>query len=66
VRALLDQYAGSRRHWQVTVDHGAVTITGDFADDPEKSVVAALARTISGVSAVQLVTTAPAATGWDD
>ena len=66
VRGLLDDYAGSRRHWSVEVDTGRVTIAGDFADDAERSVVAALARTVPGVSAVDLTTTAPASIRWDD
>jgi len=66
VRALLDQYAGSRRHWRVEVADGHVTVTGDFADTAEKSLVAALVRTVGGVSAVTLVVEMPARLGWDD
>jgi CBS domain-containing protein len=62
VRALLDQYAGSRRHWEVAVTSGHVTVSGDFADDPERSIVAALTRTVAGVATVTL-TTAPARLG---
>jgi len=64
VRGLLDQYAGSRRHWTVAVTDGHVTVTGDFADTAEKSLVAALARTVGGVSAVTLE--AKARTSWGD
>lgn len=66
VRALLDRYAGSRRHWEVHVTAGETTIRGDFADEPERTIVAALARTVPGVSAVTLTTTEPAALAWDD
>jgi CBS domain-containing protein len=66
VRALLDQYAGSRRHWAVEVADGSVTVSGDFADDAEKSLVTALARTVAGVSSVALVMDMAARIGWDD
>jgi CBS domain-containing protein len=66
VRCLLDDYAGSRRHWRVEVSAGAVTIRGDFADEAERSVVAALARTVAGVSGVELTATTPVSIGWDD
>ncbi|TDV42552.1 CBS domain-containing protein [Actinophytocola oryzae] len=65
VRGLLDQYAGTRRQWSVEVHEGAVTISGDFADDAEKSLVAALARTVAGVTTVGL-TASPARTGGED
>lgn len=66
VRALLDQYAGSRRHWAVTVSDGSVTVCGDFADDAERSLVTALTRTVAGVSTVVLAMDTPARVGWDD
>lgn len=66
LRGLLDQYAGSRRHWAVEVADGSVTVKGDFADDAEKSLVVALARTVAGVSSVVLVVDMPARIGWDD
>lgn len=66
VRALLDQYAGSRRHWEVDVADGQVTVTGDFADTAERSLVGALVRTVGGVSAVTLKVGMPARIGWDD
>jgi len=65
VRGLLDQYAGSRRHWTVEVHDGTVTISGDFADDAEKSLVTALARTVGGVTAAALVPS-PVPVGRDD
>jgi CBS domain-containing protein len=66
VRGLLDQYAGSRRHWEVEVADGQVTVTGDFADTAEGSLVGALVRTVGGVTAVTLRTETPARIGWDD
>lgn len=66
VRGLLDRYSGSRRHWEVAVLDGQVTVSGDFADDAEKSLVTALARTVAGVSAVTLRVDMPANAGWDD
>jgi len=66
LRKLLDDYAGSRRHWSVEVTGGDVIISGDFADEAEQAVVAALARTVAGVSAVVLNPVAPLSIGWDD
>ncbi|MFL6141820.1 MAG: HPP family protein [Labedaea sp.] len=66
VRALLDDYAGSRRDWDVEVDKGAVIISGDFADDAERAVVAALTRTGAGVTGVELRHTTGVSLGWDD
>ncbi|MCP9618764.1 CBS domain-containing protein [Nocardia otitidiscaviarum] len=55
VRALLDDYAGSRRAWSIEVTDGQVVIRGLFADASEQSVVAALARTVAGVDRVELI-----------
>ena len=66
VRTLLGQYAGSRRHWQVAVADGYVTVTGEFTDDAEKSLVAALVRTVGGVAAVTLAVETPVGTAGDD
>ena len=66
VRALLDDYAGSRRHWEVGVDKGAVVISGEFADDAERAVVHALARTATGVTSVELRPTTGLSLAWDD
>ena len=66
VRGLLDRYAGSRRHWAIRVTAGDVAISGDFADEAEQKVVAALTRTVAGVAAVTLTTAMPASIGWDD
>ena len=48
----LDEYADGRHLWQVTVDAGVATVTGDFANDTQRAVVTVLARTVPGVSAV--------------
>lgn len=66
VRALLDDYAGSRRQWAVEVDKGVVIISGEFADDAERSVVAALARTVAGVTGVDLHQTSGISLAWND
>jgi CBS domain-containing protein len=66
VRSLLDDYAGSRRHWEVEVASGAVTISGEFADEAERSVVAALARTAGGVTSVDLHPTTGVSLAWND
>lgn len=66
VRALLDDYAGSRRHWTVEVDKGAVVISGEFADEAERAVVNALARTVAGVTGVELRRTTGLSLAWDD
>ncbi|MGW0002803.1 CBS domain-containing protein [Nocardia grenadensis] len=58
VRALLDDYAGSHRQWDIDVGHGVVTIQGIFADESEQRVVAAMARTVAGVGEVHIVDTA--------
>jgi CBS domain-containing protein len=66
LRHLLDDYAASRRNWTVEVQRGDVVISGDFADDAERAVVAALGRTIPGVSSVELMSTTSVMIGWDD
>jgi CBS domain-containing protein len=52
VQHRLDQYAGGRRRWTVTVERGVVQIDGQYVDDVERRVVEALARTVGGVSDV--------------
>ncbi|HET9142290.1 BON domain-containing protein, partial [Actinophytocola sp.] len=66
VRALLDDYAGSRRRWTVEVTGGAVVIGGEFADAAERAVVAALAHTAAGVTDVSLRPATGVRLGWDD
>jgi CBS domain-containing protein len=66
VRALLDDYAGSRRRWTVKITDGAVVIGGEFADQAERAVVTALARTIAGVTTVEVRPTTGVSLGWGD
>jgi CBS domain-containing protein len=66
VRGLLDKYAGSRRHWEIQVADGDVTVSGDFADTAERSLVGALVRTVGGVKGVVLKADMPATVGWDE
>jgi CBS domain-containing protein len=66
VRALLDDYAGSRRHWNIEVVKGVVLLSGEFADDAERSVVAALCRTVAGVTKVDLRQTTGYSLAWTD
>ncbi|GAB1516710.1 CBS domain-containing protein [Actinophytocola sp. KF-1] len=66
VRGLLDRYAGSRRRWAVRVDDGHVTVSGEFADTAERSLVGALVRTVGGVTVVTLAADMPATVGWED
>lgn len=60
IRSLLDEYAGSRRQWSIHVENGIVEISGAFADDAERHLVEAMARTVGGVRNVQIIPTAPA------
>ncbi|WP_280247914.1 CBS domain-containing protein [Nocardia abscessus] len=55
IRALLDDYAGSRRQWSVEISDGVVTVRGILADPSEQRVIAALARTVDGVRHVEVV-----------
>ena len=66
IRALLDDYAGSRRHWDVEVADGAVTISGEFADEAERAIVVALARTVAGVTGVEPRQTTGISLAWND
>ncbi len=64
VRARLDNYAGSRRQWSVTVTDGRASIRGWFADAVEQRTVSALALTVDGVEDAETVAEASApATG---
>ncbi|MEU2124664.1 CBS domain-containing protein [Nocardia niwae] len=47
-QSLLDQYRGARR-WQVSVEDGDATISGRFADESERRIAIALARTVPGI-----------------
>ncbi|GAB4585588.1 CBS domain-containing protein [Nocardia sp. IFM 10818] len=55
IRALLDDYAGSRRQWDIEVTDGRVTVRGVFADDVEQRTVAELTRVVSGVHHVEVI-----------
>ncbi|MEV3965053.1 cation-transporting P-type ATPase [Nocardia sp. NPDC050193] len=57
LRALLDDYAGSHRQWDLDPGHGVVAIQGIFADESEQRVVAAMARTVAGVGEVRIMDT---------
>lgn len=50
----LDEYAGGQRRWVATVTGGAAVVSGVFDDDAQQEVVGVLARTVPGVSDVQL------------
>jgi CBS domain-containing protein len=52
VQHRLDVYAGSQK-WSVAVSDGAVRVGGIESGDPESGVVAALAETVPGVTAVE-------------
>jgi CBS domain-containing protein len=54
VQHRLDEYGAGPRTWTATVRGGIATVTGSFADDTEKAVVAVLARTVPGVAAAQV------------
>ena len=54
IRALLDDFAGSRRAWEIDVAEGRVVVSGEFADGAEQRVVETLARSVSGVRHVDL------------
>lgn len=53
VQHRLDEYAPGERTWSATVRDGIVEISGAYADEVERNVVEALARTVPGVSAVR-------------
>lgn len=55
LRALLADYAGHRPQWTVEVVDGTARITGPFADEAERRVVKALAKTVPGVHHAELV-----------
>jgi len=53
VQHRLDEYAPGERTWSATVRDGVVEIAGWYADEVERNVVEALARTVPGVSTVR-------------
>ncbi|SHG85351.1 CBS domain-containing protein [Streptoalloteichus hindustanus] len=62
IQRRLDDYAG-RGWWRVEVEGGAVTVTGEFADEAERRVVTALVHTVPGVRLAEVVHRAPARRG---
>jgi CBS-domain-containing membrane protein len=55
VQHRLDDYAGERQ-WTVTVSGGVARVVGRYADSVDERIVAVLARTVPGVSEVELGT----------
>ncbi|MFQ6328638.1 CBS domain-containing protein [Nocardia sp. CWNU-33] len=55
IRALLDDYAGSRKDWTIDVASGRVTIRGNRIDPTEERVIITLARTVPGVDHVKVL-----------
>lgn len=55
-QALLTEYSGHQNRWRVSVRAGFATIRGEFADEAERGVVAALAGTVPGVIGTELST----------
>lgn len=53
VRYRLAGYWGEERRWDVEVDDGVVTVTGDFRDEGERGVIRALAHIVPGVTGVE-------------
>ncbi|HEU4349926.1 MAG TPA: CBS domain-containing protein [Actinoplanes sp.] len=62
VRRVLHSYAGVHARWDVEMVDGVVWVTGPFADQAERRLVVALARTVPGVTQVELRSTATTAT----
>lgn len=58
VRRLLHSYAGQRTRWNVDMVDGVLRVSGAFADEAERRLVTALAHTVAGVHAVELLATA--------
>ena len=54
VRRLLHDYAGLRTRWDAEMVSGVMWVTGVFADEAERRLVVALARTVPGVDRVEL------------
>ncbi|QRP50222.1 CBS domain-containing protein [Amycolatopsis sp. FDAARGOS 1241] len=54
VRCLFSDYTGHRDLWSVSVTGGRVTVRGTFTDEAERRLVTALAKTVGGVTEVEL------------
>jgi len=60
VQHRLDEYAGHPGRWSAAVVDAKVTVTGDFDDDMERTVVGVMVRTVPGVAAVSIAAGTPA------
>jgi CBS-domain-containing membrane protein len=54
VQHRLDEYGDGPTRWTATVHGGVATVTGSFDDDVQRTVVAVLARTVPGISTVDI------------
>jgi CBS domain-containing protein len=54
VQHRLDEYADGIRRWNVTVADGVARVEGAFIDEPERTIVTVIARTVPGVAAVRV------------
>ncbi len=52
--AAIDEYGPDGRHWDVSVQDGAVELLGGDADEPARRVADILARTVPGVTRVSI------------
>ena len=59
---ILDQYTGVRR-WHVTVEEGAASVSGRFADESERRIAIALTRTVPGIHTATIAATPAGAAG---
>jgi CBS domain-containing protein len=55
LQGLLRDYSGQPERWSVEVVGGIATISGEFSDEAERRVVDALAKTVPGISGIELV-----------
>ncbi|MGS2810507.1 CBS domain-containing protein [Nocardia sp. MW-W600-9] len=55
IRALLDNYVGSRRQWSVEIAEGRAIIRGRFADADEQRTISELVLTVNGVDDVEII-----------
>lgn len=54
VQHRLDEYADGIRRWNVSVVDGVAGIEGAFIDEPERTIVTVIARTVPGIAAVRV------------
>lgn len=54
VRRVLHSYAGQHARWDVAMVDGVIWVSGTFADEAERRLVGALARSVPGVGRVEL------------